>query len=47
MVNPQVADRGDSLQIKRIAVNILNKQLQTAKKGSNFGFACGPNKSST
>jgi hypothetical protein len=33
MVNPQVANRGDMLQIKRIPVNMLNKQLQTAKKG--------------
>jgi len=27
---PQVADGGDSLQIWRVAMNILNKQSQTA-----------------
>jgi hypothetical protein len=29
---PQVADRGDGLQIWRVAANILNKQSQTADK---------------
>jgi hypothetical protein len=33
MAHPQVADRGDSLQILRVAVNILNKQSWTANKG--------------
>jgi hypothetical protein len=33
MACPQVGDGGDSLQILRVAANILNKQSQTAKKG--------------
>jgi hypothetical protein len=32
-----VADGGDSLQIWKVAVNILNKQLQTANKGWSLG----------
>jgi hypothetical protein len=31
MTHPQVGDRGDGLQIWRIAANILNKQSRTAK----------------
>jgi hypothetical protein len=44
MMRPQVADRGNGLQIWRVAANILNKQLRTADKGwsSSFGFGrCG------
>jgi hypothetical protein len=33
MVLTQVADGGDDLQIWRVAVNMLNKQSQTANKG--------------
>jgi hypothetical protein len=33
MASPQVADGGDGLWIWRVAVNILNKHLQTADKG--------------
>jgi hypothetical protein len=33
MVHPQVADRGDGLQIWRVAANILNKQSQIANRG--------------
>jgi hypothetical protein len=33
MACPSVADGGDVLQIWRVAVNILNKQLRTADKG--------------
>jgi hypothetical protein len=33
MARPQVADGGDSLQIWRVAANILNKQSWTAGKG--------------
>jgi hypothetical protein len=29
----QVVDRGDGLQICRVAVNTLNKQLRTANRG--------------
>jgi hypothetical protein len=32
MVCSQVADGGEGLQIGRVAVNVLNKQLQTASK---------------
>jgi hypothetical protein len=33
MARTQVADRGDALQIWRVAVNILNKQSRTADEG--------------
>jgi hypothetical protein len=33
MERPQVADGEDDLQIWRVAVNILNKQSQTADRG--------------
>jgi hypothetical protein len=33
MVHPQVADRGEGVQIRRVAANILNKQSRTADKG--------------
>jgi hypothetical protein len=32
MARPQVADRGDGLQIRRAAANILNKQSRTADR---------------
>jgi hypothetical protein len=32
MARPQVADGGDSLQIWRVAANVLNKQSHTADK---------------
>jgi hypothetical protein len=32
MARPQVADRGDGLQIWRVATNILNKQSRTANR---------------
>jgi hypothetical protein len=32
MARPQVADRGDGLQIWRVAANILNKQSRTADR---------------
>jgi hypothetical protein len=34
MAHPQVAIKGDGLQIWKVAANILNKQSQTADKGS-------------
>jgi hypothetical protein len=39
MARPRVADRGDRLQIKRVAANVLNMQSQTAESGwsSNLG----------
>jgi len=45
---PRAADGGDGLQIWRIAVNVLNKQLRTADKGdsSSFGVGRGDNFSS-
>jgi hypothetical protein len=47
MARPQVAD-GDSLQIWKVAPNILNKQSRTADKGWSFSFGAGrgANKSS-
>jgi hypothetical protein len=33
MARPQVAERGEGLQIWRVAANILNKQLRTADRG--------------
>jgi hypothetical protein len=48
MACPQVADAGDGLQKWRAAVNILNKQSQTADKGwaSSLGVGRGANNSS-
>jgi hypothetical protein len=42
------ADRGDGLQIWRVAANILNKESRTADKcwSSSLGFGRGANKSS-
>jgi hypothetical protein len=33
MMHPQVAERGDGLQMWRVAANILNKHLRTANRG--------------
>jgi hypothetical protein len=33
MVRPQAVDEGDTLQVWRVAANILNKQSRTADKG--------------
>jgi hypothetical protein len=38
MACPQVADRGDDLQIWRVAVKILKNQSQTADKGLPFSL---------
>jgi hypothetical protein len=45
MAHPRVADRGDGLQIWRVAVNILNKQSLTAYSGwsSSLGVGRGVN----
>jgi hypothetical protein len=42
---PRVADRGDGLQIWRVAANILNKQSRTADSGwsSSLGVWRGAN----
>jgi hypothetical protein len=42
----RVADRGEGLQIRKVAANILN-QLRTADKGwcSSLGLGCGDNNS--
>jgi hypothetical protein len=43
MARSQVADRGDGLQIWRVAANILNKQQRTADRGwpSSLGLGGG------
>jgi hypothetical protein len=41
MARPQVADGGDGLQVRRVAVNILNKQSWTADKGWSFSLGVG------
>ncbi|KAJ4452239.1 hypothetical protein ANN_03757 [Periplaneta americana] len=41
MARPQVADRGDCLQIWRIVVNILNKQSLTADEGWSSSLGVG------
>jgi hypothetical protein len=43
MARPQVADGGESLQIWRVAANILNKKSRTADKGwpSSLGVGRG------
>jgi hypothetical protein len=45
VAHPQVVDGGDSLQIWRVAVNILNKQSWTGNKGwpSSLGVWMGVN----
>jgi hypothetical protein len=45
MARPRVADRGDGLQILRVAANIVNKQSQTADSGwsSSLGVGRGAN----
>jgi hypothetical protein len=46
MACPQVADGGDSLQIFRVAANILNKQSRTDKGwSSRLGVGRGANNS--
>jgi hypothetical protein len=47
MTHPQVMDRGDGMKMRRIAVNILNKQWRTASRGwsSTFGVGQGTNNS--
>jgi hypothetical protein len=41
MARPQVADRGDGLQIWRVAANILNKQSRTADSGWSSSLGVG------
>jgi len=41
MACPQVVDGGDGLQIWRVAMNILNKQLQRADKGWSYKLGVG------
>ncbi|KAJ4427699.1 hypothetical protein ANN_25351 [Periplaneta americana] len=41
MARPQIADRGDGLQICRVAVNILNKQSWTADEGWSSSLGLG------
>jgi hypothetical protein len=41
MARPQVVDRGDGLEIYRVAANILNKLSQTADRGGPPAWECG------
>jgi hypothetical protein len=41
MARPRVADRGDSLQIWRVAANILNKQSRSADSGWSSSLGVG------
>jgi hypothetical protein len=41
MARPQVADGGESLQIWRVAANILNNQSRTADKGCPPAWGLG------
>jgi hypothetical protein len=41
MTRPQVADRGDGLQIWRVAANILNEQSWTADSGWSSSLGVG------
>jgi hypothetical protein len=43
MVRPQVVDGGNSIQLWRVAVNTLNKQLWTVDKGWSFTPRCKNN----
>jgi hypothetical protein len=38
MARPQVADRGDGLQIWRVAANIMNNLLLTADEGWSYSL---------
>jgi hypothetical protein len=40
-LSPRVADRGDGLQIWRVAANILNKQSRTADSGWSSSLGVG------
>jgi hypothetical protein len=42
MARPRVADRGDGLQIRRIAANILDKQSRKADSGWCSMLGVGP-----
>jgi len=48
VARPQVSDGGNSVNVWRIAANILNKQSRTADNGwsSSLGFGRGANNSS-
>jgi hypothetical protein len=41
MARPQVADRGEALQVWRVAANILNKKSRTPDKGWSFSLRVG------
>jgi hypothetical protein len=41
MERPRVSDRGDGLQIWRVAANMLNKQSQTADGGGSSSLGLG------
>jgi hypothetical protein len=41
MARPRLADRGDSLQIWRVAANMLNKQSRTADSGWSSSLGVG------
>jgi len=41
MVCPQVADGGDSIQIWRVAANVLSKELGTTNKVWSFSLGVG------
>jgi hypothetical protein len=41
MARPRVADRGDGLQIWRVAANIFNKQSRTADSGWSSRLGVG------
>jgi len=41
MVCPQATGGGDSLQIWRVAVHILNKQSWTSQKGWSYSLGAG------
>jgi hypothetical protein len=41
MARPQVEDGGDALQVRRVAANILNKQLRAADKGWSSSLGIG------
>jgi hypothetical protein len=43
MARPRVADRGDGLQIWRVAANILNKQWPTVGGPPAWGLGGGAN----
>jgi hypothetical protein len=47
MVCLDIVDRGDRLEVRRVAVNILNKQQWIAQEGKSFSIGVGRDRTFT